>query len=204
MVDNSQLNIKRLINSSDFMESNDVMQTKRALEALGYYRVTGGVGSPYPDGPMFEAIGRFQIDHGLPADGKLGPGGATQAAINHCLAHGVNAPAATRAVATPGQAYLCRQRPLPSPGRKAADEAWRGARNEAGQEMWEYRSLARGKQQKIEELNKRLTSERNQKIRMGINKTKKGITDELTQIEFMIKKIDIEIQRLEHLGSMEQ
>ncbi len=141
MADNYQINIKSNINGSEFMEPDDVMQTKRALKALGYYPVEGGVGSPYPDGPMFEAIGRFQIDHGLRADRRLGPGGATQAAINHCLAdglaHGVNPlphTAETRAGATPAQAPLGAPGRRPSPGRKAADEA--------RHEMCEYRSLA--------------------------------------------------------------
>lgn len=189
------------------MEPNDVMQTKRALEALGYYAVTHGVGSPYPDGLMFEGIGRFQVDHGLRADCMLSPGGATQAAINHCLVQGVDAPAERGemgAAPPPGEERLRRPRAHPWPRSEAADEAWRGARNRARHELREYRSLAGGKQQKIEELKNRLTSERNPKIREDINKTKKDITKELTQIEFLTKNIGIEIQRLEELGSMER
>lgn len=49
---------------------NDVMEIKALLKKMGYY--TGAVTSLY-DQTMEDAVKQFQKDHGLPADGIIGP-----------------------------------------------------------------------------------------------------------------------------------
>ncbi len=193
MVKNSQLNIKNAITSADFMEPDDVLRTKQALESLGYYGVPGGVKTAYPDGPMFEGIHRFQKDHRLRADGIVRPGGATQAAINHCLAG-----AAKEAVETP-----CARHRAPASRQRTANRHWREERAKARLRLGDYCSLACGKRQKVGELKKNLRSALNPRIREEITATMIGISEEINQIESLIIEIDMEIQRLENSAAIE-
>lgn len=71
------------------VEPNDIVNTKRALAALGYYSVPPERGiDDWTDSPMFDGIRRFQKANGLKVDGFMRPGGPTERAINQQVAGG--------------------------------------------------------------------------------------------------------------------
>ncbi|KAF0110825.1 MAG: hypothetical protein FD149_2592 [Rhodospirillaceae bacterium] len=65
--------------------SDDIINTKRALNQLGYYEQPSD--GAWVDSAMFDGIRRFQRDHGLKVDGVINPGGPTEHALNRALIH---------------------------------------------------------------------------------------------------------------------
>lgn len=81
------LNLKSPIGTSYRVDPNDLMDTKRALNHLGYYDVSPHRGiDDWTDDATFNGIKRFQQDNSLKADGFMRPGGPTEGAINQNLA----------------------------------------------------------------------------------------------------------------------
>ena len=68
-------------------EEEDVRGLKRGLNWLGYYTPleTTGV-TPLPDARVFDALRRFQVDHGLPPTGTARPGDETLTRLNREVA----------------------------------------------------------------------------------------------------------------------
>ena len=62
-------------------DPDDVLAVKGLLNRFGYYDEPDYGITPYPDGRLFDGIGRFQKDHGLEVDGWMQPGGETEAAM---------------------------------------------------------------------------------------------------------------------------
>ena len=75
---------------SDYrVDSTDIVNTKQALNQLGYYDVPPHRGiDDWTDDAMFKGIRAFQEDNGLKVDGFMRPGGPTETAINASLAGG--------------------------------------------------------------------------------------------------------------------
>ena len=73
--------LKSTIGESWNADGDDVRAVKSALNGLGYYRKAEWGISPHPDSPMFDAIERFQADHGLKRDRTMKPGGVTETAL---------------------------------------------------------------------------------------------------------------------------
>ncbi|MBX9633929.1 MAG: peptidoglycan-binding protein [Magnetospirillum sp.] len=66
----------------------DIINTKKALNQLGYYDVpTRGI-DDWTDDAMFNGIRTFQQDNGLKVDGFMRPDGPTEKKINASLAEG--------------------------------------------------------------------------------------------------------------------
>lgn len=62
------------------------MNTKRALNQLGYYDIPPHRGiDDWTDDSMFDGIRRFQKANSLKVDAFMRPGGPTERAINHQL-----------------------------------------------------------------------------------------------------------------------
>lgn len=77
------LAIKKPVGPAHALDEEDVLNTKKTLARLGYYKPSKRVGiTPWPDTPMFEGIKTFQKDKDLKADGLLKPGGPTEKALN--------------------------------------------------------------------------------------------------------------------------
>jgi hypothetical protein len=68
------------------MDRDDVLNTKRALNALGFLEAPDYGLTPYPDVPMIAAVKGFQRRHKLRVDGVMNPDGPTLERINHVLA----------------------------------------------------------------------------------------------------------------------
>ncbi|MBI5163882.1 MAG: peptidoglycan-binding protein [Magnetospirillum sp.] len=82
----SWFKLKDPIGTSYRADFNDLMNTKRALNQLGYYEVPADRGiDDWVDGAMFDGIRRFQKDNGLKVDAFMRPGGPTETAINQRL-----------------------------------------------------------------------------------------------------------------------
>ncbi|WP_173976545.1 peptidoglycan-binding domain-containing protein [Magnetospirillum sp. LM-5] len=65
------------------VDPGDIMNTKRALNHLGYYDVPPHRGiDDWTDDAMFNGIRSFQKDNGLKVDALMRPGGPTEGAIN--------------------------------------------------------------------------------------------------------------------------
>lgn len=62
--------------------SDDVIQTKKHLNTLGYYNVPEYGLTEYPDKDLFRAIKSYQKDKNLTVDGKIFPDGETQKSLN--------------------------------------------------------------------------------------------------------------------------
>lgn len=63
--------------------SDDIVNTKQALNKLGYYNVPTERGiDDWTDGALFKGIRSFQQDNGLKVDGFMRPEGPTEKAIN--------------------------------------------------------------------------------------------------------------------------
>ena len=68
------------------VEPADILDAKRALGRLGYYRsAEGAAPGPWVDGGLFDGIRQFQHDNGLRADGLIRPGSETERALNAAL-----------------------------------------------------------------------------------------------------------------------
>lgn len=68
-------------------DPNDLVNTKQALNRLGYYAVPPQRGiDDWADSAMFDAIKKFQRDNALKVDGFMRPGGPTEQKMNIHLA----------------------------------------------------------------------------------------------------------------------
>lgn len=63
----------------------DVLRVKSALAALGHYDAPKWGVTPYPDAALYAAIEAFQRARGLRVDGRMKPGGETEAALGQSL-----------------------------------------------------------------------------------------------------------------------
>lgn len=70
-------------------DPTDLVNTKQALNQLGYYAVPPQRGiDDWADGALFDGIKRFQKDNGLKVDAFMRPGGPTEQRLNTKLASG--------------------------------------------------------------------------------------------------------------------
>ncbi len=78
--------LKNLFSTSNPVETDDLMITKKALNKLGYYDIPSHRGlDDWTDDATFDGLKRFQRDHNLKVDGLMRPGGPTEAALNRNL-----------------------------------------------------------------------------------------------------------------------
>ncbi|OAN55732.1 peptidoglycan-binding domain-containing protein [Magnetospirillum moscoviense] len=69
------------------VDPDDIVNTKQALNSLGYYDVPPERGiDDWTDDAMFKGIRSFQQDRNLKVDGFMRPGGPTEDAMNTQLA----------------------------------------------------------------------------------------------------------------------
>lgn len=78
--------LKRPIGPDSVMDRDDVLATKRALNALGFLDAPDYGLTAYPDAPMIGAIENFQRRNGLSVDGVMNPDGPTLSRLNEMLA----------------------------------------------------------------------------------------------------------------------
>lgn len=72
-------------------DPDDIMNTKRALNQLGYYKVPAHRGiDDWTDDAMFDGIRSFQKANGLKVDAFMRPDGPTAKAINNHVQLAVN------------------------------------------------------------------------------------------------------------------
>lgn len=85
----SMFKLKEAIGTNYRVDPNDLMNTKRALNQLGYYDVPPHRGiDDWTDDATFDGIRNFQRAKGLKVDGLMRPGGPTERAINEGLGEG--------------------------------------------------------------------------------------------------------------------
>lgn len=83
----SWFSLNKAVGSNYTVDPGDIVNTKTALNQLGYYDVPPHHGiDDWTDDSMFNGIKAFQKDKGLKVDGFMRPGGPTEAAISHLLA----------------------------------------------------------------------------------------------------------------------
>lgn len=78
----SWFNLSKTMGSNYTVAPQDIVNTKTALNQLGYYPVPDRGIDDWSDDPMFDGIKAFQKDNGLKVDGLMRPGGPTEVAIN--------------------------------------------------------------------------------------------------------------------------
>ena len=78
--------LKRPIGPDSNMDLDDVLNTKRALNDLGFMSLPKYGLTPYPDEKMIGGIKSFQRRNGLREDGVMKPGGPTLETLNRTLA----------------------------------------------------------------------------------------------------------------------
>lgn len=79
----SWCSLNEAMGSNDTVDPGDIVNTKTALNPLGYYAVPPDRGiDDWTDDAMFNGIKAFQKDEGLKVDGFMRPGGPTENAIN--------------------------------------------------------------------------------------------------------------------------
>lgn len=74
------------VDSAASTDERDTLQTKTALQKLGYYKMPNYGMTPYPDEPMFDGIKAYQRNFGLNVDGAMAKGGETVKSLNRTLA----------------------------------------------------------------------------------------------------------------------
>lgn len=80
------VSLKSPIGTNYRVDPDDLMNTKRTLNQLGYYDIPPHRGvDDWTDDAMFDGIKRFQKDNGLKVDGFMRPGGETEQNINLLL-----------------------------------------------------------------------------------------------------------------------
>lgn len=90
----SWFSLNKAMGSNYTVDPGDIVNTKTALNQLGYYDVPPHRGiDDWTDDSMFNGIKAFQKDNILKVDGLMRPGGPTEAAINSSLAEGGSSPA---------------------------------------------------------------------------------------------------------------
>lgn len=85
----SWFSLKKAMGTNYSVDPGDIMNTKKALNQLGYYDVPSHRGiDDWTDDAMFNGIRAFQNDNELKVDGFMRPGGPTEKAISASLAEG--------------------------------------------------------------------------------------------------------------------
>ncbi|MBC7951845.1 MAG: peptidoglycan-binding protein [Rhodospirillaceae bacterium] len=80
----SWFNLKQTMGTNYTVDPGDIINTKKALNQIGYYDVPPHRGiDDWTDDAMFNGIRSFQKDKGLKVDGLMRPGGPTETAINN-------------------------------------------------------------------------------------------------------------------------
>jgi hypothetical protein len=82
----TKLTLRAALSPDHLAEPDDILDTKKTLMALGYYRpVDGAEPGAWVDTDLFTGIRQFQRDNGLQADALIRPGGPTEQAMNAVL-----------------------------------------------------------------------------------------------------------------------
>ena len=76
------IRIRKGVNPRGSSFGDDVLQVKRVLDDLGYYKKPRYGITEYPDKDMFSGIRDFQKDNDLKIDGILKPNGETEKALD--------------------------------------------------------------------------------------------------------------------------
>lgn len=83
----SWFSLNKAMGTNYTVDPGDIVNTKTALNQLGYYDVPDHRGvDDWTDDAMFNGIKAFQKDNGLKVDGFMRPGGPTEQTINRLLA----------------------------------------------------------------------------------------------------------------------
>lgn len=83
----SWFSLKKAMGTNYTVDPGDIVNTKKALNQLGYYDIPPHRGiDDWTDDPMFNGIRAFQKDNSLKIDGFMRPGGPTEQAIQQRLA----------------------------------------------------------------------------------------------------------------------
>lgn len=91
----TKLNLRAALSPDHLAEPDDILDTKKTLMALGYYRpVDGTEPGAWVDTDLFNGIRQFQRDNGLKVDALMRPGGPTEQAMNAVLEETPQAPPA--------------------------------------------------------------------------------------------------------------
>lgn len=102
------LKLKSPIGTNYRIEPNDLMNTKRALNQLGYYDIPPDCGfDDWTDDAMFDGIKRFQKANGLKVDAFMRPGGPTETAMNKLLQRSAFGPPRAVDLSSMQQAAMC-------------------------------------------------------------------------------------------------
>lgn len=78
--------LKQPMGSNYRVDPGDIVNTKSALNELGYYQIPERGLDDWTDDSMFQGIRSFQKANGLKVDGFMRPEGPTETAINASLA----------------------------------------------------------------------------------------------------------------------
>lgn len=82
----TKLNLRAALSPDHLAAPDDILDTKKTLMALGYYRpVDGTEPGAWVDTDLFTGIRQFQRDNGLKVDALMRPGGPTEQAMNAVL-----------------------------------------------------------------------------------------------------------------------
>ncbi|OAN49782.1 hypothetical protein A6A04_18735 [Paramagnetospirillum marisnigri] len=83
----SLFSLKQPFGADYSVDPDDIVNTKSALNQLGYYEPPDDTGiQPWTDQATFDGIKNFQQDNELTVDGFMRPGGPTETTINKHLA----------------------------------------------------------------------------------------------------------------------
>ena len=77
--------LKSPVSRTSNANENDVLKTKKALNATGHYTMPDYGVTPWPDTKMFEGLESFQKQNGLKVDGVMKPSGPTARALGDTL-----------------------------------------------------------------------------------------------------------------------
>lgn len=129
----SWFSLNKTMGSNYTVDPGDIVNTKTALNQLGYYDVPPHRGiDDWTDDSMFNGIKAFQKDNILKVDGLMRPGGPTEAAINLQLADTQKQENGTKPPLRPGQMSrphdACTQCPTPEGGTRDHDNPWLGTK----------------------------------------------------------------------------
>lgn len=82
----SSFQLKGPVGTSYRVDPGDLVNTKKALNQLGYYAIPPHRGiDDWTDDALFDGIKGFQRDNNLKVDAFMRPGGPTENAINRAL-----------------------------------------------------------------------------------------------------------------------
>lgn len=78
-----KIKLKKTVARNSAVDEYDIKQIKKALNRLGYYAPLEATGiTGIPDAALFEALKRFQEEHGIRATGEAKPGDETVQALS--------------------------------------------------------------------------------------------------------------------------